>query len=84
MPSNSGEGEELFAITGAVLGGCSLRGGEGTVVGMIFGAMVLKVLDPLIVFAEFPDAAQKAIVGLTLLFGTLADEFFRRRATRRG
>src|SRR5690606_9519769 len=36
---------ELYAILGAVLGGCSLRGGEGTAIGMVLGAMVLPVLE---------------------------------------
>src|SRR5205085_3563401 len=34
-PSSAGELRELYAITGAVLGGCTLRGGEGTVPGML-------------------------------------------------
>src|SRR5262249_13065418 len=34
MPSETGNMYELYAITGAVLGGCSLRGGEGTVLGI--------------------------------------------------
>ena len=43
-PTNEGQWLELYAITGAVLGGCSLRGGEGTVAGMLLGAAVLPLL----------------------------------------
>jgi ribose transport system permease protein len=82
-PTDAGGMWELFAITGAVLGGCSLRGGEGTIVGVFLGAMVLPVLGNLVSFLEIRDALIPAVVGLTLLFGTLADEFFRRRSAVR-
>lgn len=88
-PASAGETWELYAITGAVLGGCSLRGGEGTVPGMVLGAAVLPLLRNLISFVgNIPwvlervkiDPVIPALVGLTLLFGTIADEFFRRRS----
>jgi ribose transport system permease protein len=82
-PTNAGDMWELYAITGAVLGGCSLRGGEGTIIGAFLGAMVLPVLRNLISFMSVPDAIIPAVIGLTLLFGTLADEFFRRRSALR-
>jgi ribose transport system permease protein len=82
-PTDAGEMWELYAITGAVLGGCSLRGGEGTIIGVILGAMVLPVLRNLVSFLDIKDALIPAVVGLTLLFGTLADEFFRRRSALR-
>ena len=46
-PTSAGSWLELYAITGAVLGGCSLRGGEGTVPGMVLGAAVLPLLRQL-------------------------------------
>jgi ribose transport system permease protein len=88
-PATAGETWELYAITGAVLGGCSLRGGEGTVPGMVLGAAVLPLLRNLISFVgNIPwvlervkiDPVIPALVGLTLLFGTITDEFFRRRS----
>lgn len=82
-PTDAGEMWELYAITGAVLGGCSLRGGEGTIIGVVLGAMVLPVLRNLVSFLDIKDALIPAVVGLTLLFGTLADEFFRRRSALR-
>lgn len=82
-PNTAGDMWELYAITGAVLGGCSLRGGEGTIVGAVLGAMVLPVLRNLVSFLNIADAIIPAVIGLTLLFGTLADEFFRRRSALR-
>ena len=71
---------ELYAILGAVLGGCSLRGGEGTAVGMVLGAMVLPVLENLVSFRGIESDVIPAVIGLTLLFGTIVDEFIRRRS----
>jgi ribose transport system permease protein len=82
-PSDAGDTWELFAITGAVLGGCSLRGGEGTIVGIFLGALVLPVLRNLLNFMQIPDAVIPVVIGMTLLFGTIADEFFRRRSAVR-
>jgi ribose transport system permease protein len=45
MSQQVGVAYELYAIAAAVLGGCSLRGGEGTVLGMIIGAGIMRVID---------------------------------------
>src|SRR5262249_55175489 len=50
LPTSAGAWLELYAITGAVLGGCSLRGGEGTVPGAVLGAAVLPLLRKLCSF----------------------------------
>lgn len=71
---------ELYAILGAVLGGCSLRGGEGTAVGMVLGAMVLPVLENLVRLRGLSDDVIPAVIGLTLLVGTIVDELIRRRS----
>lgn len=76
----AGNSFELQAITGAVLGGCSLRGGEGTVPGMVLGAMVVPLLNNLINREGFDNDVIPLIIGLTLLLGTIVDEFVRRRS----
>lgn len=91
-PATIGETWELYAITGAVLGGCTLRGGAGTVPGMVLGAAVLPLLKNLINFlGSLPlvtrniksiDPVIPVLIGLTLLLGTIADELFRRRYDR--
>ena len=77
---SAGAGLELYAILGAVLGGCSLRGGEGLVVGMVLGAMVLPVLERLVSFRGLKNDVIPAVIGLTLLVGTVMDELIRRRS----
>jgi ribose transport system permease protein len=82
-PSNVGDKEELFAITAAVLGGCSLRGGEGTVLGILIGAATLRMLNGLCDFSGLSSDLYPAVVGLALLLGTGMDEYLKRRAAAR-
>lgn len=45
MSQQVGVAYELYAIAAAVLGGCSLRGGEGTIFGILIGASMMRVID---------------------------------------
>ncbi len=81
-PSNAGNWFELYAITGAVLGGTSLRGGEGTILGIILGTAILPLLKTLVIFAGIPSDMEFSAIGLALLLGTLADELLRRRSEK--
>jgi ribose transport system permease protein len=79
-PSNAGVLLELYAITGAVLGGCALRGGEGTVPGMLLGAAVLPLLNKLCNFSRFIGSEQEyTVIGAALLLGTITNELIGRR-----
>jgi ribose transport system permease protein len=82
-PTSAGSLLELYAITGAVIGGCSLRGGEGTVLGMFLGAALLPLLKQLTQFTGIRDELEYAVIGLALLFGTIGDELLKRRAAKR-
>lgn len=83
QPSAAGQFYELYAIAGAVLGGCSLRGGQGTVVGMILGTAVLPLLRNLIIFAGVPTVFENTVIGGALLIGTIADELLKRRSAKK-
>jgi ribose transport system permease protein len=83
-PTAAGTLLELYAITGAVLGGCSLRGGEGTVPGMFLGAAVLPLLRQLCSFGGIGDSLEYTVIGAALLLGTISDELLKRRAARKG
>ncbi len=81
-PTNEGQWLELYAITGAVLGGCSLRGGEGTVVGMVLGAAVLPLLWNLCNLVSALKVLEFTVIGAALLLGTVVDELLKRHARR--
>jgi ribose transport system permease protein len=78
-PSSAGQGDELIAIAGAVLGGCSLRGGEGTVYGMIVGTLIIRILSMMNTFWNIPSAVEGIMIGMILLIGITLDELLRRR-----
>src|SRR5260370_36359148 len=83
QPSSDGNLLELYAIAGAVLGGCSLRGGEGTVVGILIGTTILQLLGNLVTMWDIPSALEYTVIGLALLLGAILDEALRRRGNRR-
>lgn len=83
QPSSTGNFLELYAIAGAVLGGCSLRGGEGTVPGIMIGAAILWILPNFTNMWGVSSQLEYTVIGAALLFGALLDEFLRRRGARK-
>lgn len=82
-PSSAGSLYELYAITGAVLGGCSLRGGQGTILGMLLGTAVLPLLRNFVNLAGVQGDLDYITIGAALLAGVVLDELLKRRAARR-
>ncbi len=78
QPASFGEFYELYAIAAAVLGGCSLRGGEGTVLGVVIGAAVMRVLYNAINILRIPTHLEFAIIGAVILIGVTVDELIKR------
>ena len=83
QPVDFGNFYELYAIAAAVLGGCSLRGGEGSVVGILIGAALMQVLRNMITLVTTRNNVEFAIIGAVILLGVVADELARRIAARR-
>ena len=83
QPAAHGNFYELYAIAAAVLGGCSLRGGEGSILGVIIGAAVMRLLYNAINVSGIPTQLEFAIIGAVILAGVIADELIRRVASRR-
>jgi ribose transport system permease protein len=81
-PASHGNFYELYAIAAAVVGGCSLRGGEGSVIGIILGAALLQVLRNLVNLLDIPGSLDFAVMGAVILLGAVADHAFG-RGTRR-
>lgn len=75
-PSSHGSFYELYAIAAAVLGGCSLRGGEGSIVGVVLGTVLLQVLQNLVNLLGIPSSLNFAVMGSVILIGVLADQQF--------
>jgi len=81
-PSSFGNFYELYAIAAAVLGGCSLRGGEGSVIGIVLGTALLQVLQNLVNILGIPSSLNFAVMGTVILLGVLADRQIEQRRRR--
>jgi ribose transport system permease protein len=68
-----GEGWLMPAITAAILGGTSLRGGQGSIVGTMLGALLLALLDNGTVLMNVSGFWQRVIVGGVVLIAVLVD-----------
>src|SRR5262249_10320085 len=83
QPSDTGNFYELYAIAGAVLGGCSLRGGEVSVFGICIGTTILILLPNLTNMWEISSTLEYTVIGGALLLGAILDEALRRFGTGR-
>ena len=82
-PSSHGNFYELYGIAAAVLGGCSLRGGEGSIVGILIGTALLQVLQNLVNLLGIPSSLNFAVMGAVILLGVVADQLLRQRQASR-
>jgi ribose transport system permease protein len=79
---NVGTGFELQAIAAAIIGGTPLRGGSATVVGAMFGAILLGVVNSGLVYFNVPLNWSAFATGAVILAAVSLDSLLRRR--RRG
>lgn len=83
-PASHGTFYELYGIAAAVLGGCSLRGGEGSILGIALGAVLLQILQNLVNLLGIPSSLNFAVMGGVILIGVLADQQLLRLRKARG
>ena len=81
-PAVHGSFYELYAIAAAVLGGCSLRGGQGSIIGVVLGTVLLQVLQNLVNLLGIPSSLNFAVMGTVILIGVLADQYLTKRGHR--
>lgn len=81
IESGIGQGLELLVVTCVVVGGTSISGGRGTVIGSVLAALLLGLVRPALVFLKLGESAaywEKAIQGAFILAAVLADHLGRR------
>jgi ribose/xylose/arabinose/galactoside ABC-type transport system permease subunit len=71
--TDAGTGIELQVITAAVLGGASLTGGEGTVIGGVLGVLFIALVDNALVIINVDPFWQQIVIGGVLLFALSLD-----------
>jgi len=70
---------ELDAIAAAVIGGTSLRGGEGSLVGTFIGALIMGVLRNGLNLLDVSSFLQQVVIGLVIIGAAIIDGTLRRR-----
>jgi L-arabinose transport system permease protein len=74
QPISGSDGLELQAITAAVLGGCALTGGKGTIIGGLLGVIIIGVLNNGMILTSVPTFYQMVARGLLLILAVLVAE----------
>jgi ribose transport system permease protein len=80
--ADSGQGYELKAIAACVIGGISLQGGQGSVLGAALGCLLLQALSNLIGLGRMPDEYSSLVTGAVILVFALTDALARRESRR--
>ncbi|MGH3433880.1 MAG: ABC transporter permease [Thermocrispum sp.] len=75
-----GMGYELQAIAAVVIGGTSLSGGKGSIIGTLIGALIISVLNNGLQIMSIPQEWQNVILGCVILVAVYAD-MMRKRTT---
>ena len=77
---NAGVTENLESITAVVLGGTSLFGGRGTIIGTLIGALIVGVLRNGLVLLGVPSIYQVLITGILVITAVSVDQLARSRS----
>jgi len=72
--------DELYVIAAAVIGGTSLAGGVGTIVGAMIGALVMQSLQSGMVLMGIDSPLQSIVVGIVLVLAVWLDTLYRRKS----
>lgn len=80
QPASGSQGIEMEAITAAILGGCALQGGKGTVGGTLLGVLILGVLNNGMILTSVPQFYQLIAKGALLVGAVMIQEQQLRRS----
>lgn len=82
IESGIGLGLELFVVTAVVVGGTSISGGKGTIVGTLLGVLLLGIVRTVLIFLNLGGQMvywERAIQGAFILAAVLVDHFTRKK-----
>ncbi len=81
-PSNTGAGFEFQVIAAVVIGGVSINGGVGTVLGTVLGVLLLGCVAAALPLLGIPGTTQNAIYGAVILVALLIDRTVRQQGIK--
>ena len=70
-PANAGSGYEMDAIAAVIVGGTSMSGGKGSVVGTVFGMLIIAVMNNLLNLMGVPPFLREAFKGVIIIAAVL-------------
>jgi ribose transport system permease protein len=81
-PASHGNFFELYAVAAAVLGGCSLRGGEGSILGIFIGTAMIQLLRNIVNLQGIDSSLEFVVMGSVIMIAVSLDQYLdlRRRA----
>jgi ribose transport system permease protein len=79
----TGAGYELQAIAATVIGGTSLSGGKGSIIGTIIGALIISTINNGLQIVMLPQQWQNVVLGTVILIVVFIDQFRNKRAKAR-
>jgi len=79
--ANAGQGYELDVIAATIIGGTSLMGGEGSIIGSLLGAAIMAVLRNGLILMEVSSFWQQVTIGTVIVLAIMFDQFRRVRVS---
>jgi ribose transport system permease protein len=73
-PSSHGNFFELYAVAACVIGGCSLRGGEGSVLGIFIGTAMIQLIRNIVNLQGIQSSLEFVVMGCVILLAVLIDQ----------
>ncbi|MBF4163366.1 ABC transporter permease [Nocardioides acrostichi] len=80
MQPTTTEEYTLLAVAAAVVGGCALDGGRGTVIGMIVGAALIRTTENALILANAPGLYVQAFFGISIVVAAVINKYVEERA----
>ena len=79
---NAGEGLEFRNVVGLLVGGVSMDGGEGTLIGAVMGVIMMQIVNNAIVLLYLNPSYTKVITGSILVLAVALDQFNKQKKMR--
>lgn len=79
---NAGAGLEFRNVVGLLVGGLSMDGGEGTIIGATLGVLIMQIINNALVLLYINPSYTKVIIGAILILAIAIDQLNRRRRAK--